>query len=56
MKFLASLGFTVLMAAVIGAGMVRMAYGKGAGLFICSLVAFFLIFAFIGCLPPKKQH
>lgn len=55
MKFLASFGVTVLMALVIGWGMVRLSHDKPLFFFI-ALGIFVLMFSFIGCLPPKKQH
>lgn len=55
MKFWSSVGVTVLMALVIGIGMVRMAQGKGAGLFFLSLLGFAVLFGFF-CLPPKTHH
>jgi hypothetical protein len=55
MKFWASTGVTLLMALVIGIGMVRMAQGKGFALFALGLVGFVLLFSYF-CLPPKTNH
>ncbi|MCD6050177.1 MAG: hypothetical protein K0Q55_1580 [Verrucomicrobia bacterium] len=55
MKFWASTGVTLLMALIIGIGMVRMSHGKGAGLFFLSLLGFAVLFSYF-CLPPKTNH
>jgi len=55
MKFWSSVGVTLLMALIIGIGMVRMTQGKGFGLFFLSLAGFAVLFGFF-CLPPKENH
>ncbi|HEY1174010.1 MAG TPA: hypothetical protein VGH19_21775 [Verrucomicrobiae bacterium] len=55
MKFWASTGVTILMAVIIGIGMVRMSHGKGAALFFLALAGFVVLFGYF-CLPPKSNH
>lgn len=55
MKFVAAIVTYLVMGAILGVGILKAAHGQ-YGLLAIGALGYLLLFARLGCLPPKTHH